>query len=61
MSGPKMLHCSAVVRGLAARPEDWPWSSFYYARGEIGRVEIESEWTALRCESEVHVMEVPST
>jgi len=28
------------------KPEDWPWSSFrHYAAGEIGRVEIESEWT----------------
>jgi putative transposase len=30
-----------------AKPEDWPWSSFsHYATGEMGTVEIESEWTA---------------
>jgi REP element-mobilizing transposase RayT len=38
-----------VVRGLAAKPEDWSWSSFrHYATGEIGAVEIESQSTAFR-------------
>jgi REP element-mobilizing transposase RayT len=57
----KYIHRNPVVRGLVARPEDWPWSSFrHYAMGEIGPVEIESEWTALRREREVHVMGSPS-
>jgi putative transposase len=57
----KYIHRNPVVRGLTARPEDWPWSSFrHYAMGEIGSVEIESEWTALRREREVHVMDMPS-
>ena len=34
-------------RGLVERPEDWLWSSFrHYASGEVGVVEIESQWTA---------------
>jgi putative transposase len=58
----KYMHRNPVVRGLVARPEDWSWSSFrYYAMGEIGPVEIESEWTALRRERKVHVMHVPSS
>lgn len=58
----KYMHRNPVVRGLVPRPEDWPWSSFrHYAMGEIGPVEIESEWTALRREREVHVMGSPST
>ncbi len=57
----KYIHRNPVVRGLATRPDDWQWSSFcHYAMGEIGSVEIESEWTALRRERDVHVMEVPS-
>jgi putative transposase len=52
----KYMHRNPVVRGLVARPEDWPWSSFrHYALGEVGLVEIESEWTALRREREVRV------
>jgi len=40
-----------VTRGLVARPEDYRWSSFnHYATGEVGTVEIESEWTARRRE-----------
>ncbi len=32
-----------VHRGLVARPEDWPWSSYrHYAMGEVGTVQIES-------------------
>lgn len=53
----KYMHRNPVVRGLVARPEDWPWSSFrHYAMGEMGPVEIESEWTALRRERKVRVM-----
>ena len=34
-------------RGLVERPEDWTWSSFrHYVSGELGAVEIESQWTA---------------
>ncbi len=43
----RYIHRNPVKRGLVARPEDWPWSSFrHYAFGEIGIVEIESERTA---------------
>jgi len=45
----RYLHRNPVARGLAQKPEDWPWSSFrHYAFGELGTVEIESEWTAAR-------------
>ncbi|MFZ0305079.1 MAG: transposase [Terracidiphilus sp.] len=45
----RYIHRNPVSRGLAARPEDWPWSSFrHYATGVEGPVEIESEWTAQR-------------
>jgi putative transposase len=47
----RYIHCNPVKRGLCARPEDWPWSSFrQYATGYEGRVEIECEWTARRRE-----------
>lgn len=37
------LHRNPVKRGLVAKLEDWPWSSFrHYATGETGVVEIES-------------------
>ena len=56
----KYIHRNPVVRGLVARPDDWPWSSFrHYATGEIGPVEIESNWTALRRERAVNVMKLP--
>jgi putative transposase len=43
------IHRNPVRRGLVARQEDWPWSSYrHYATGEIGKVEIESIWTAAR-------------
>ena len=43
------MHRNPVVRGLVAKPEDWPWSSFRnYATGAAGAVEIESQWTAFR-------------
>ncbi len=43
----RYIHRNPVKRGLVARPEDWPWSSFrHYAFGESGVIEIESERTA---------------
>jgi putative transposase len=43
----RYIHRNPVTRGLVARPEDWPWSSFrHYATGEVCPVEIESQWTA---------------
>jgi hypothetical protein len=45
------MHRNPVERGLVASAEHWPWSSFRnYMTGEIGRVEIESQWTARRRE-----------
>jgi putative transposase len=47
----RYIHRNPVKRGLVARPEDWPWSSFrHYAMGEGGVVEIESQWTARKRE-----------
>lgn len=47
----RYIYRNPVHRGLVARPEDWQWSSFrHYASGEIGVVEIESQWTASRRE-----------
>ena len=41
----KYLHRNPVKRGLVARPEDWPWSSFcHYATGQPGRVQVTSPW-----------------
>ena len=43
----RYIHRNPVTRGLVARPEDWPWSSFrHYATGEVCAVEVESQWTA---------------
>jgi putative transposase len=48
----RYMHRNPVKRGLVSKPEQWPWSSFrHYATGEIGTVEIESEWTAWRREA----------
>jgi putative transposase len=45
----RYMHRNPVKRKLCEKPEDWPWSSFrHYSLGEIGMVEIESEWTARR-------------
>jgi len=45
----RYIHRNPVVRGLVAKPEDWPWSSYHhYATGAKGTVEIESQWTAFR-------------
>jgi putative transposase len=47
----RYIHRNPVTRGLVARPEDWIWSSFrHYVNGEVGVVEIESQWTARRRE-----------
>ncbi len=47
----RYMHRNPVKRGLVAKPEQWQWSSFrHYATGEIGVVEIESQWTAARRE-----------
>jgi putative transposase len=51
----KYMHRNPVRRGLVAKPEVWPWSSFrHYATGKPGTVEIESEWTARRRELEAN-------
>jgi len=48
----RYMHRNPVARGLVGKPENWPWSSFrHYAMGEVGAVEIESEWTARRREA----------
>jgi putative transposase len=45
----KYIHRNPVTRGLAEKPDDWPWSSYrHYATGFTGVVEIESTWTAYR-------------
>ena len=45
----RYIHRNPVTRGLAARPEDWPWSSFrHYMTGEQCGVQIESQWTVRR-------------
>ena len=47
----RYIHRNPVKRGLMVRPEDWRWSSFrHYALGEVGMVEIESQWTARKRE-----------
>ena len=41
------IHLNPVKRGLVKDPAEWEWSSFrHYSQREVGRVEIESEWTA---------------
>src|SRR5580692_6683843 len=43
----RYIRRNPVRRGLAAKPEDWKWSSFrHYQTGMRGTVEVESEWTA---------------
>jgi putative transposase len=43
------MHANPVRRGLVAQPEDWLWLSCrHHLKGEFGRVEIESVWTAGR-------------
>jgi putative transposase len=48
----RYIHRNPVSRGLVMKPQDWPWSSFrHYATGEVGLVEVESQWTARKRES----------
>jgi len=43
----RYIHRNPIKRGLVAKPEQWPWSSYrHYQTGMRGTVEIESEWTA---------------
>ena len=43
----KYIHRNPITRGLVAKPEDWPWSSFlHYATGARRPVEVESSWVA---------------
>lgn len=54
----RYIHRNPVARGLVAKPEDWPWSSFrHYASGVRGTVEIESQWTAFLRGSQLPVGE----
>jgi putative transposase len=47
----RYIHRNPVTRGLVSKPEQYRWSSFtHYATGELGPIEIESEWTARRRE-----------
>ena len=47
----RYIHRNPVARGLVARPEDWPWSSFLqWATGCDGAVEIECQWTTRKRE-----------
>jgi putative transposase len=47
----RYMHRNPIARGLAATPDDWPWSSFrHWQTGVEGVVEIESNWTARRRE-----------
>jgi putative transposase len=42
----RYIHRNPVERGLVEKPEEWLWSSFrHWLTGEMGRIEIESEWT----------------
>ena len=43
----RYIHRNPVRRELVKNPEDWQWSSYrHYLTGEVGVVEIESQWTA---------------
>jgi putative transposase len=54
------MHRNPVERGLVARPEEWPWSSFrHHATGQDGTVEIESRWTAQKREPRTSVRSHP--
>lgn len=45
----RYMHRNPVARGLVEKPQDWQWSTFrHYAFGQLGVVEIESQWTAFR-------------
>jgi hypothetical protein len=52
--GERRLWLSAVISRQAAKPEDWPLSSFrHYATGVEGRIEIESQWSAMRRDNQL--------
>lgn len=57
----RYIHRNPVKRGLCAQPDEWPWSSFrHYMTAEVGVVEIESKWTAMRREGkEPRPMKLP--
>lgn len=49
----RYIHRNPVKRGLCAKQEDWPWSSFRaWALGEPGVVEVESDMAAARREAQ---------
>jgi putative transposase len=49
----RCMHRNPVKRGLVSQPSAWLWSSFHHwATGEIGIVEVESQWAASRREDE---------
>jgi len=55
----RYIHRNPVDRELVLRPEDWEWSSFrHYLTGEVGVVEIESQWTVERRKSSLEAVEV---
>jgi len=50
----RYMYRNQAVRALVAKREELPWSSFrHYATGELGVVEIESQWTAFRRENQM--------
>jgi putative transposase len=56
----RYLHRNPVARGLASKPEGWPWSSYrHYQTGIEGTVQIESFWTAWRREHKGEVQGCP--
>ncbi len=57
----RYMHRNPVHRGLVSTPEEWQWSSFrHYATGEMGTVEIESDWTARRREERLKLAKARS-
>ena len=58
----KYMHRNPVKRGLVAQPADLVWSSSrHWATGELGTVEVESQWTASKREHGVVETHVPKT
>jgi putative transposase len=53
----RYMHQNPVERGLVEDPEDWEWSSFsHYLTGVAGVVEIESHWTSVRRNQNLHTL-----
>ena len=47
----RYIHRNPVKRSLVEKPEDWVRTSFrHYACGEVGPVEIKSQWAARKRE-----------